>query len=164
MLIILEGCDGVGKSTVANKLAKILNAEIIHCNRYTPNDVSFFTNIIYASETRNIIADRFCYGQFAYQEEKDRPLGKTCEGVHELSNRISALENLHRLETLMLGYNCKVIHVTAPLDEIKDRLQLRREKIIDKLSVEEVVNRFKGIFENSLLEIIEWNTGRDINE
>ena len=65
MLIVLEGCDGSGKTTVARNLQNILpDAEIIHCTRETPNDYSFFWHLIQASKDRHIIADRFCYGQF----------------------------------------------------------------------------------------------------
>ena len=74
MLVVLEGCDGSGKSTLARFLSKIMNAEIVHCTASTPNNYDYFLNIIEASKTRNIIADRFCYGQFVYQEAEDRRL------------------------------------------------------------------------------------------
>lgn len=152
MLIVLEGCDGSGKSTLASSLAKILDAEVVHCTQFTPNTYKFFNDIVNASQHRNIIADRFCYGQFVYQEEDQRPL-KDFTG--------NSLETLHRLEMRMLETGAKVIHVTAPDETIKDRLALRGEVVINRLSVEDVQARYRGTFRNSMLNIIEWNTGME---
>ena len=148
MLVVLEGCDGSGKSTLARQLAMLLNAEIIHCTSRTPNDKKFFEGIIEASKTRNIIADRFCYGQYVYQEKKDRPLGN--------------YGDLNYLETKMLEAGAKVVHVGAPIEEIERRLEERGEKLINGLNVGEVIRKFEEVFEShSILgdNILRWNTG-----
>lgn len=148
MLIVLEGCDGSGKSTLARNLAKVLDAEIIHCTSTTPNDEKFFEGIIEASKTRNIIADRFCYGQFVYQKEKDRPLG--------------SFQNLYRLEIKMLKVGARVVYVEAPIEEIEKRLKDRGEKVINGLTVAEVMTRFEDVLSNQsklCRRLIRWNTG-----
>ena len=142
MLIVLEGCDGVGKSTIANNLAKILNARIVHCTTTTPNDYKFFKEIIDASRTQNIIADRFCYGQFVYQ--------KPCE-------RNLYWEQLTQLELDMLDAGAKVIHVTADVEEVKKRLSIRGETT--SMPVEEIMDRFTDLFESSLERPFVWWTG-----
>lgn len=150
MLIILEGCDGSGKTTLARSLARIFDAEIIHCTSRTPNDKKFFEGIIEASKTKNIIADRFCYGQYVYQEKRDRPLG--------------GYDNLNYLETKLLAAGAKVIYVGAPAEEIEKRLELRGEKLINGLTVCDVMRKFEEVFKfHSILgdSIIEWNTGGD---
>lgn len=173
MLIVLEGCDGVGKSTLANNLATVMNAEVIHCSQYTPNNYEFFHNIIEASKTKNIIADRFCYGQFVYQEEFERPLAIMANATHnvtigkdefEFPNGTPALHVLHRLETEMLQAGATVVHVTAPIEEIKERLEARKEYLINGLTVEQVVDKFRGTFKMSILPVVEWSTGRYIYE
>ena len=148
MLIVLEGCDGSGKSTLARSLSMILDADIIHCTSRTPNDKKFFEGIIEASKTRNIIADRFCYGQFVYQKEKDRPLG--------------SFQNLHQLEIKMLKAGVRVVYVEAPLDEVENRLKSRGEKVINGLTVAEVMVRFEDVLSNKSMlggRLIRWNTG-----
>lgn len=148
MLIVLEGCDGSGKSTLAHSLSKLLNAEVVHCTSRTPNDKKFFEGIIEASKTRNIIADRFCYGQYVYQEKKDRPLG--------------SYENLNYLETKMLESGTKVVYVGASVEEIEERLADRGEKLINNLKVGEVMRKFEELFElHSILgdSVVRWNTG-----
>ena len=152
MLYILEGCDGAGKSTVAAQLSKLVDAEVIHCSQYTPNTASFFLHIAQAAKEKNIIADRFCYGQFVYQKEEDRPLA-------DKFSEISALENLHKLESMMLEIGVKAIHVTAPADVIKDRLLLRGEHLINGLTVEDVLVKYETVKKMSILPWIEWNTG-----
>lgn len=146
MLYVLEGCDGSGKTTVARHLKNILpDAEIIHCTRETPNDVPFFQHIIDASRTRNIIADRFCYGQFVYQAETERKL---------------TWGDLKHLEIEMLAQGVRVIHVTASVDEIEDRLTLRGEK--PTMPVGELCDRYLDLFENkTLIKPYLWWTGDD---
>ena len=146
MLIVLEGCDGSGKTTVAKNLKNILpDAEIIHCTKETPNDYHFFYELICAGDTRNIIADRFCYGQFVYQDKNHRNLDDN---------------ELMLLEIEMISRGAKVIHVAASIEEITERLYLRKEST--DLSVEEICDRYLDLFENdTLIKPHVWWTGRD---
>lgn len=155
MLYILEGCDGSGKTTLAEFLSKVLDAEVIHCSQHTPNSDKFFRDIVEASKTRNIIADRFCYGQFVYQEEKDRPLATPY--------LVPALVALYHLETVLLGAGAKVIYVTAPTEVIKQRLAERNESLIAGLTVEEVQSRYNAIRGLSLLPWVEYHTGGELD-
>lgn len=145
MLIVLEGCDGVGKTTIARNLAQLMNARIIHCTAHTPNDYKFFKSIIDASKYQNIIADRFCYGQFVYQSEEERHLTNA---------------ELTQLELDMIEAGAKVIHVHAPVDEVKARLRYRNEKT--SIPVETIMDRFIGLFESSLERPLLWWTRGDI--
>lgn len=141
MLVVLEGCDGAGKSTLAEFLAKLLNADIIHCTAETPNDYGFFYNIIEAAKTRNIIADRFCYGQFVYQEKDERELSESA---------------LRMLETYMLEANGKVILVTAPEDVILARLASRGETT--NMPVKDILSRFEKVMSKSILPVMRYDT------
>ena len=141
MLVVLEGCDGAGKSTLAEFLAKLLNADIVHCTAETPNDYEFFDSIISAAITKNIIADRFCYGQFVYQEKEDRRLSKA---------------DLRILETRMLEADGKVILVTAPEDVILARLASRGE--ITHMPVKDILSRFEKVMSKSILPVMRYDT------
>ena len=136
MLIVLEGCDGSGKTTLANKLAAILDAEIIHCTTETPNDYSFFRQIIAMSEERNIIADRFCYGQFVYQKPEERKLDSV---------------DLYYLELYMMKSGAKVIYVYCDEDIVKERLDNRGE--IPIRPVGEILSTYSSVLSKSLLSI-----------
>ena len=145
MLIVLEGCDGSGKTTIANNLKAIMpNAEIIHCTTETPNDFEFFKTLILASQNRDIIADRFCYGQFVYQKPEERKLTP---------------EQLYALEVGMISAGAKVIHVTAPVKTILNRLSWRDEKTMHPVS--EITSNYITLFENTLIKPHLWWTGSD---
>lgn len=136
MLIVLEGCDGSGKTTLANKLALMLGAEIIHCTTKTPNTLWFFRDIIEIARTRNIIADRFCYGQFVYQEPDERQLNE---------------QDLYHLELEMMNTGARVIYVDAPTAVIQSRLDERNEtttKPIDSIRAE-----YEKLWNKSILPI-----------
>lgn len=130
MLIVLEGCDGAGKSYLAEILSKIMNADVIHCTAETANDFGFFYNLIQAGDDRNIIADRFCYGQFVYQKKEDRKLDQSM---------------LNELETEMLNHGVSVIYVTASQETIEARLKERGE--IPAMPVEEILSRYDMVFQ-----------------
>jgi thymidylate kinase len=143
MLIVLEGCDGSGKTTIANNIKAILpHAEIIHCTTETPNDFDFFSSLIEASKERDIIADRFCYGQFVYQTPAERKLTP---------------QQLTALEVSMVAAGAKVIHVTAPVETIRQRLSWRKEEC----PVVDITDRYIDLFERTFIKPHLWWTGSD---
>ena len=148
-LIVLEGCDGTGKTTLARSLAKLMDAHIIHCTTETPNNFDFFYQIIQMANDRNIIADRWCYGQFVYQDANDR------ESLGWLDE-----QQLEELELEMLRNNVKVVHVVAPAKEIKERLEARSE--YTTMTIEEIVDKFNHQLNKSIVPVINWYTGSEM--
>lgn len=155
MLIVLEGCDGTGKTTLAKLLSAVLNAEIIHCSTRTKNDLNFFCDIIDAAKTKNIIADRFCYGQFVYQAENERPLNGVGLGY-------TAEDALNTLELKLLKSGAKIILVDAPTEVIEKRLATRNETLINGLTIDMVREEFRKLKNNSLLTWAEYSTGGEM--
>ena len=69
MKIILEGVDGVGKTTLAKKLAEVLRLE--YCHDSKPRTYKEYLEELYNGKDR--IYDRFFFGQFAgYQSAEER--------------------------------------------------------------------------------------------
>lgn len=127
MMIVLEGIDGVGKTTLANLLSKIYNAGIIHATRETPNDWAWFSEIMDLAKDRNIIADRFFWGQFVYQNPEERNLN--WEQLRELEHRLNQEDGKMIYVTadpvdiaIRLGSRAEVL--SLPLDTLKARYQL----------------------------------------
>lgn len=146
MLIVLEGCDGTGKTSIAKLIqAVMLDAEIIHCTAETPNDFKFFSKLIDIGQYRNIILDRGMYGQFVYQSPEDRKLSH---------------KQLRALELNMIRTGAKVVHVTAMQQTIEDRLNSRSEVPMHTVSV--LLSRFDDLFEKSLMPVITVDTTNGI--
>ena len=156
MLIILEGCDGTGKTTLAKLLSRVMDAEIIHCTTQTPNTFSFFESIVYASREKNIIVDRFCYGQYVYQDEFDRPMSYMTLGEFTDNERPveDSWEALTRLELMMINYGVKLIYVTADTDTIYKRLAFRGETA----DVEDILAKYEALWKRTLIQPIYFST------
>lgn len=146
MLIVLEGCDGTGKTSIAKLIQAVMpGAEIIHCTAETPNDFKFFSKLIDIGSYKHIILDRGMYGQFVYQSPEDR----------KLSNK-----QLRALELNMIRTGAKVVHVTAMKQTVEDRLNNRSEVPMHTVSV--LLSRFDDLFEKSLMPVITVDTTNGI--
>ena len=135
MLIMLEGCDATGKTTIAHMLQLVMpEAQVVHCTADTPNDFEFFDTLIDIGQSRNVILDRGMYGQFVYQDLNERKLSMT---------------QLTKLELRMLETGAKLIYICASKSKIEERLKLRGEET--PLAVEEILQRFAEVLKESIL-------------
>ena len=141
MLIVLEGIDGVGKTTLANLLSKVYNADIIHATRETPNDWAWFNELMDLAKDRNIIMDRSFWGQFVYQEPDERKL---------------SWEQLHELEHRLYQEDGKLIYVTANTSDILERLRGRAETLSRPLDL--LKERYEAVILLSECPVIIYNT------
>lgn len=141
MLVVLEGVDGAGKTTLAQLLAPILDAKIIHCTKETPNDWDYFSKILDEAQVTNIIADRFFWGQFVYQPFKER----------RLSNFQRA-----QLERRLHEEGGKLIYVYAFQAVITSRLCLRGE--IPALPVSTLLKNYEDMLLLAECPVIKYDT------
>lgn len=141
MLIVLEGVDGVGKTTLATLLSKTMNAGIIHATRETPNDWDWFSEIMDLAKEKNIIADRFFWGQFVYQSQNERKL---------------TYSQLHELEQRLTREGGQLIYVTADPADIKARLGARAEVL--SLPLDTLQARYKFRVYTSECPVVIYNT------
>lgn len=158
MLIVLEGCDATGKTTLAKLLAKLYNAEIVHCTTETPNTYSFFSQLIYAATGgKNIICDRFCYGQFVYQDEGDRPLAlHKLYPMDEHERYVDdSWEALRMLEMEMLRSDVKVIYTWANPNTIADRMISRGENPKD---IGRILKGYEDLWSRTLIQPVVFKT------
>lgn len=63
MKIILEGCDGTGKTTLAKILAEKYGLEIAHCTQHDAADYDFYRQTL---RKENVIWDRHTLGELIY--------------------------------------------------------------------------------------------------
>lgn len=141
MMIVLEGIDGVGKTTLANLLSKTYNAGIVHATRETPNDWAWFNELMDVAKDRNLIMDRAFWGQFVYQDPEERKL--TWEQLHELEHRLEQEDG-------------KLIYVTASEEDILTRLGARAEALSRPL--DELIDRYQLVKAMAECSVIIYNT------
>ena len=141
MMIVLEGIDGVGKTTLANLLSKTYDAGIIHATRETPNDWAWFNELMDLAKDRNIIMDRSFWGQFVYQDPEERKL--SWEQLHELEHRLEQEDG-------------KLIYVTANTTDIIERLRGRAETLSRPLDL--LKERYEAVILLSECPVIIYNT------
>ena len=141
MMLVLEGIDGVGKTTLANLLSQTYNAGIIHATRETPNDWAWFNELMDLATDRNIIMDRSFWGQFVYQDPEERKL---------------SWEQLHELEHRLDQEGGKIIYVTATNEDILSRLGARAEVLSRPLEV--LKSRYGAIILSAECQVIIYNT------
>lgn len=144
MLIVLEGCDGSGKSSLANLLANLCYdpgmVEVIHATRETPNDMEWFMGIMDRAKDHTIIMDRAFWGQFVYQKPSERKLG---------------FEDLRKLEC-RLAEEGKLIYVYSPERVITRRLCNRNE--IPSLPVKSLLRKYKTMCKYARCPVIWYNS------
>ena len=141
MLIVLEGIDGAGKTTLASLLAETHSAGTIHATRETPNTWAWFNEIMDVAKDHNVIMDRAFWGQFVYQEPEERKL--TNEQLHELEHRLSQEGG-------------KLIYVTAADEDIHTRLGARAETL--SLPLDTLKTRYSLLVDCAHCEVITYNT------
>ena len=141
MMLVLEGIDGTGKTTLANQLSATYNAGIIHATRETPNDWDWFSELMDVARDRNLIMDRSFWGQFVYQEPEERKL---------------SWEQLQELEHRLAQEGGKLIYVTATDEDIRTRLGARAETL--SLPLEVLKARYELLVLNADCEVVTYNT------
>lgn len=138
--IVLEGIDGAGKTTLANKLKKDLfndDCIIIHCTRNTPNTYRYFEEIINRENT-NIIMDRAMYGQFVYNTHSDRH-----------SNNWMKIEELIDLTVMMDNLDIPTVYVSSDLQKcLENCLEDSNDSYYTMDYIKELDIKYKSLFDS----------------
>lgn len=110
MKIILEGCDGTGKTTLAKVLADRYSLDICHCTSNDPADFDFYKQ---TARKENVVWDRHTIGELIYPTIFNRKMQISPEDAR-----------------IVLGiareHNGKVIVLTAEDEIIRQRLSARK--------------------------------------
>jgi thymidylate kinase len=88
MNIIIEGCDGVGKTTLVNKLKKYYGVDSIRLSYKDPTDFEFYDRIL---EKSDCIFDRHFLSEIVYSKLFNR------ESVIDFENTEKLLNKAHEL-------------------------------------------------------------------
>lgn len=125
MNIILEGPDAVGKTTLAEKLKKKYNMQIINSTAKTRNDFAYHIDLL--DYQNNTVFDRFHIGEMVYPEVYSRPGKLSLDEFHKINQRI--IDNNDIL----------IVFICTNMDIISERLIARGE--LDYLAEMDLQNK-----------------------
>lgn len=125
MRIIIEGCDGTGKTTLVDSLVKEFNLGKIHISNKDPNDLDFYYQFLRKDD---VIFDRNLIGEMIYPKIFNRPQ-KLKE--YELDYLIAKAKEL----------GIYIIILTAAIDTINFRLKQNEFSVVKK-NIEYINNEF----------------------
>ena len=129
MLIILEGPDGAGKTTLANALSeKLGGVEIRHCGPLTQPPLDEYVRDLYdyyVRGTGDIIYDRHYMGELIY--------GPLYRGKSQID-----FPTRYAIETFLNMCGALLVHVTNDLKTLRKRCELRGEDFLKPEDIEHV--------------------------
>lgn len=111
MLIVFEGPDGSGKTSLAKAVERKVNGMMVHCGPPVPGFelLNWAMVIDFAKTHRPIICDRLHWGDIAYAPY--RPGGQFAIG----------LDGVTKLDRQIAKRGGIIVHVTAHADALKSR-------------------------------------------
>jgi thymidylate kinase len=143
MKIIVEGADGVGKTTIVNYLAEKFNLTKRHITSQDLNTFLFYYNLL--EDNDNVIFDRHFIGEMIYPYLFNRKGNLTNEQFDILLNKA-------------LTEDTYIFIITADNDIIKQRLLERGDEPEEVIKTFEYANiAFKAISRRHYIPMFESN-------
>lgn len=155
MFFILEGPDGAGKTTLAEKLMETINCDMFHFGKPETKEEAFNYYQVYAEaimdadSKKNYILDRSWYSDMVY--------GPIMRNMNEMSEL-----HANMLEACVLANGGGlVLYLTAKLDVLWRRCKTRGEThILDKEILGMISKRYEKVMsENCKLPLVRYDTG-----
>jgi len=109
--IIVEGCDGTGKTTLCKKLAEKYDLDVVHITSKDPNDFDFYRETL---RKTNVVYDRHFLGELIYPK------------IYNRKGNLD-LHDARWFRDYCYKQNVCIMVLTADLEEIKRRLTERGE-------------------------------------
>lgn len=107
MNIVIEGCDGTGKSTLAKHLCETLG--LYYWHESEPRTLAEYQQML---SSGGVCFDRFCFGQFVYNTIEQQKMT-----IEELKKLVNGFESSNTL----------LVYVDAPTEVIVNRMIVRGE-------------------------------------
>jgi len=152
-IIVLEGADASGKSTLAKKLVEAFNGEYVKFSQpVKPPYEEYLHFLLNHDQSKTYILDRFMYGELVYG-----PIFRGAAGFSML--------DLNYLEMVLMRFNHIVIHCQVDLSHNLKKLSERGDDFVKLNQVEDIRLRYKAVFDHALIEqfIYDWTKTHDEN-
>lgn len=152
MLIVIEGVDKAGKSTLANKLSELLSWPVVHFGKPGPDPALEYIKFLQDLGTKNIICDRFYAGELVY--------GPLLRGKQVLTPlQVVTIERQIRAH---LGI---MIHVNPPFNIIEERYHKLGDDLITLPQNKRAYEMFNTVCPMRKVHLnLQWDGSGDINK
>jgi thymidylate kinase len=149
MIVIIEGCDRTGKSTLAAKIAEAIKGEVIHCGKPKTDDPysEYLGMLAELPSYKNFVFDRFYLGEYVYSQLWRNGCAITPREFHSLDVIASSL---HR---------AIVIHAYADQQIILDRCAKEGEDLLKPVEIQRCQELFNDIINHTNLPVISYDSG-----
>lgn len=147
MLIIIEGADKTGKTTLAQEISKRLGYKYVHFGVPGPSPADEYAKFLIDLKEPTV-CDRFFYGEMIYG-----PLLRGRSLIKPLQRTV--IERLCRSKSAVL------IHAKTPLAIVSERLRLMGDDIITQEKNEAAYEAFESLLATSSLPKLDFIGLRD---
>ena len=145
MIIVLEGSDKVGKSTLGRYLAEKYSAELVHFSAPKGDPYKEYMDFLdQADPSKNYVLDRFHVGELVY--------GELYRGKSKIS-----LDQLWYLDLRLMSHQCILVHCSTDPETVKRKFVEDGEESSKIEDVEAILSKFKEKVNLSLLRKFDYN-------
>lgn len=146
MIIVIEGCDGTSKTTLAHKLALELNLKYTKENKPLYDGFNYYLDRSLDTNLDSNILDRFHLGEYVYPQiklqENRKPL---------------TFEQIHLIENVLLSKGTILILADTSKDFILNTFRTRGEEYVFENEVDQIVQLFNEVYDKSILPKIKYD-------
>lgn len=143
-MIILEGCDGTGKSCLAASLASRFPWMASFKDKYHHQGVDRYVDLLQEDLTKTIW-DRFHLGEVVYPK------------VLQDGRDVLSLSDWGMLELRLINYRTVVVHCMVPEEMIRSNLMTRGDDLIQVEQITEIVLGYAEAMARTKLPVVTWN-------
>lgn len=122
MKIILEGCEGVGKTTLAQKFVEKYKLDYVHITNKDPNDYSFYKETL---RKEDVVYDRHFLGEMIYPKIYNRKGNLNTRQLKKLLK----FARKNKVHILILTTDIEIVQ-----QRVKERNKYKPEFITTKLT------------------------------
>jgi len=132
LIIIIEGPDLAGKSTLVKQLNINNDFEVVHFDKPVPN-FDFHESYLNVLDKENVILDRYFFSEIVYSKIFGRQCKVSKETVQQIKEKLK--NKPHQL-----------IFVNPGIDTLKRRYRERGDEIISESQIEKIVQEYENLF------------------
>jgi len=153
MLIIIEGPDNTGKTTLARHLQEVFTLDYIHCSK--PKTDNPFQEYLSMFSDLNVptVIDRAHLGEYVYSK-----LWRDGCSITDKQFKLLDLEAMSRFEYTI------IIHAQAPNEIILERCKNNNEKLLKPEQINRCSELFHEIFQKTDIPAINYLSHIDTPE